>query len=95
MDIGQKLFYWICKQAESLIKDLLCKDSIQEMQNRSSKRFADFVVVSVLKIDVLFRFRCCNILVLPLGFGPFACANETIDLGGGGSRRGVGFLVTF
>lgn len=65
------------------------------MKNRSSKRFADFVVVSVLKIDVLFRFRCCNILVLPLGFGPFARANETIDLGGGGSRRGVGFLVTF
>ena len=54
------------------------------MQNRLSKRFADFVVVSVLKIDVLFRFRCCNILVLPLGFGPFARANETIDLGGGG-----------
>lgn len=53
------------------------------MQNRSSKRFADFVVVSVLKIDVLFRFRCCNNLVLPLGFGPFARANETIDLGGG------------
>lgn len=66
------------------------------MQNRSSKRFADFVVVSVLKIDVLFRFRCCNILVLRPCFGPFARANETIDLGGGGdSRRGVGFLVTF
>ena len=67
------------------------------MQNRSSKRFADFVVVSVLKIDVLFRFRCCNNLVLPLGFGPFARANETIDLGGGGgdSGRGGGFLVTF
>ena len=26
MDIGQKLFYWICKQAESLIKDLLCRN---------------------------------------------------------------------
>ena len=66
------------------------------MQNRLSKRFADFVVVSVLKIDVLFRFRCCNILVLRPCFGPFARANETIDLGGGGdSRRGVGFLVTF
>ena len=26
MDIGQKLLYWICKQAESLIKDLLCRN---------------------------------------------------------------------
>ena len=67
------------------------------MQNRLSKRFADFVVVSVLKIDVLFRFRCCNILVLRPCFGPFARANETIDGGGGrgNSRRGVDFLVTF
>ena len=60
------------------------------MQNRSSKRFADFVVVSVLKIDVLFRFRCCNILVLRPCFGPFARANETIDWGGGGGGGIVG-----